>query len=57
MINAANGPRNMSPAEWSSLSDKMKEFSSEKFTIFLYTDEVEANILYTNLKSCLKNAG
>lgn len=44
IISAANGPRNMSPADWSLLSDEMRSYSGEKYTIFLYTDEVEAMI-------------
>jgi hypothetical protein len=57
IISIANGPRNMSPADWSLLSDKMNAYSGENYTIFLYTDEGEANILEKNLKTCLDNAG
>ena len=44
IISTANGPRNMSPADWSLLSDEMKAYRGEEYTIFLYTDEVEAII-------------
>src|SRR5207249_4423020 len=39
IISTANGPRNMSPADWSLLSDEMKAYRGEEYTIFLYTDE------------------
>jgi hypothetical protein len=56
IISTANGPRNMSPAEWSALSDKMKAFAGEQFTIVSYTDENEARFLEHNIKACLDNA-
>jgi hypothetical protein len=57
IISTANGPRNMSPAEWSALSDKLKAFAGKHFTIVPYTDEDEADILVHNIKACLDNAG
>jgi hypothetical protein len=57
IIAAANGPRHMSVAEWSSLSNKMRVFSGEHFTILQYTDEVEAYQLIAALQSALEKAG
>jgi hypothetical protein len=56
IISTANGPRDMSVAEWSSFSDKMRPFSGEQFTIVQYTDEVEAYNLTAKLKAALEKA-
>jgi hypothetical protein len=57
IIAAANGPRHMSVAEWSSFSEKMRTFSGEKYTMVQYTDEVEAYQLEAALQSALEKAG
>jgi hypothetical protein len=57
IISTANGPRNMSPADWSLLSDEMKVYSGQRYKILLYTDEMESINLENNLKKCLDTAG
>lgn len=57
MIATANGPRHMSVGEWAALSDKLRAFSGEHFTILQYTDEVEAYHLIAALQSALEKAG
>jgi hypothetical protein len=57
IVDTANGPRHMSVAEWSTLSDKLREFAGQQFTIIQYTDEVEAYQLIASLQSALEKAG
>lgn len=57
IIATVNGPRHMSPAEWSALSDDMRAFAGEEFTIVNYTDETEATSLTVAIKGALDKAG